>query len=239
MGEKTEAGYEVSIPVFEGPMDLLLHLVTKNRIDIHDIPIHEITDQYLAYLEKAKAFDLNLGSQFFAMAATLILIKSRMLLPKKRQEEMDETDDPRQELARSLEEFKEMKEMRARLEGLLEASSPYRMREPTELVSSLYAGRISMARLTAAFFSLFDEEEEKEERILQAEEVTFDEKADSLRNFLAGGRWAPLMQFFRRQKSRMALAVSLVALLELVRVGEIVLDETAEGFVMRLALERR
>lgn len=239
MGEETEAGYEVSIPVFEGPMDLLLHLVTKNRIDIHDIPIHEITDQYLAYLEKAKAFDLNLGSQFFAMAATLILIKSRMLLPKKRQEEMDETDDPRQELARSLEEFKEMKEMRARLEGLLEASSPYRMREPTELVSSLYAGRISMARLTAAFFSLFDEEEEKEERILQAEEVTFDEKADSLRNFLSGGRWVPLMQFFRRQKSRMALAVSLVALLELVRVGEIVLDETAEGFVMRLALERR
>lgn len=239
MGEETEAGYEVSIPVFEGPMDLLLHLVTKNRIDIHDIPIHEITDQYLAYLEKAKAFDLNLGSQFFAMAATLILIKSRMLLPKKRQEEMDETDDPRQELARSLEEFKEMKEMRARLEGLLEASSPYRMREPTELVSSLYAGRISMARLTAAFFSLFDEEEEKEERILQAEEVTFDEKADSLRNFLSGGRWAPLMQFFRRQKSRLALAVSLVALLELVRVGEIVLDETAEGFVMRLALERR
>lgn len=239
MGEETEAGYEVSIPVFEGPMDLLLHLVTKNRIDIHDIPIHEITDQYLAYLEKAKAFDLNLGSQFFAMAATLILIKSRMLLPKKRQEEMDETDDPRQELARSLEEFKEMKEMRARLEGLLEASSPYRMREPTELVSSLYAGRISMARLTAAFFSLFDEEEEKEERILQAEEVTFDEKADSLRNFLSGGRWAPLMQFFRRQKSRIALAVSLVALLELVRVGEIVLDETAEGFVMRLALERR
>lgn len=239
MGEESEAGYEVSIPVFEGPMDLLLHLVTKNRIDIHDIPIHEITDQYLAYLEKAKAFDLNLGSQFFAMAATLILIKSRMLLPKKRQEEMDETDDPRQELARSLEEFKEMKEMRARLEGLLEASSPYRMREPTELVSSLYAGRISMARLTAAFFSLFDEEEEKEERILQAEEVTFDEKADSLRNFLSGGRWASLMQFFRRQKSRMALAVSLVALLELVRVGEIVLDETAEGFVMRLALERR
>lgn len=234
MDEALESGYEVSIPVFEGPMDLLLHLVTKNRIDIHDIPIHEITDQYLAYLEKAKAFDLNLGSQFFAMAATLILIKSRMLLPKKRQEELDETEDPRQELARSLEEFKEMKEMRARLAKLLEAASPYRMREPTELVSSLYAGRISMARLTAAFFSLFDEEKEEEERILQAEEVTFDEKADSLRAFLRGRTWEPVMQFFRRQRSRIALAVSLVALLELVRVGEIALDETAEGFVMRL-----
>lgn len=239
MDEALESGYEVSIPVFEGPMDLLLHLVTKNRIDIHDIPIHEITDQYLAYLEKAKAFDLNLGSQFFAMAATLILIKSRMLLPKKRQEELDETEDPRQELARSLEEFKEMKEMRARLAKLLEVSAPYRMREPTELVSSLYAGRISMARLTAAFFSLFDEEKEEEERILQAEEVTFDEKADSLRAFLRGRTWEPVMQFFRRQRSRIALAVSLVALLELVRVGEIALDETAEGFVMRLVGKRK
>ena len=82
--ELDTAGYEISLPVFEGPMDLLLHLVTKNRIDIHDIPIHEITDQYLAYLEKAREFDLNLGSSFFAMAATLLLIKSRILLPRKR-----------------------------------------------------------------------------------------------------------------------------------------------------------
>ena len=64
----------------------MLHLVTKNRIDIHDIPIHEITEQYLAYLRRAQAFDLELASSFFAMASTLIFIKSRMLLPKRRQE---------------------------------------------------------------------------------------------------------------------------------------------------------
>ena len=91
MAENGIEPYEVNIPLFEGPLDLLLHLVTKNRIDIHDIPIHLITDQYLAYLEKAREFNLELGSSFFAMASTLLLIKSRMLLPKKRQEEADDS----------------------------------------------------------------------------------------------------------------------------------------------------
>lgn len=81
----------MSIPVYEGSMDLLLHLVSKNRIEIHDIPIHEITDQYLEYLNQAQAFNLELGSSFFTMAATLLLIKSRTLLPKRRQEEESET----------------------------------------------------------------------------------------------------------------------------------------------------
>ena len=115
MGETAAENYQVNIPLFEGPLDLLLHLVTKNRIDIHDIPIHLITDQYLAYLESARQFNLDLGSSFFAMASTLILIKSRMLLPEKRREEMDESEDPRQELSRSLEEFKRMKEVKARV----------------------------------------------------------------------------------------------------------------------------
>lgn len=101
--EITGGSYVVSIPVYEGPMDLLLHLVSKNRIEIHDIPIHEITDQYLDYLNQAQVFNLELGSSF-TMAATLLLIKSRTLLPKRRQEEESETEDPRRELERSLEE---------------------------------------------------------------------------------------------------------------------------------------
>lgn len=234
--ELDTAGYEISLPVFEGPMDLLLHLVTKNRIDIHDIPIHKITDQYLAYLEKAREFDLNLGSSFFAMAATLLLIKSRILLPRKRQEETDEAEDPRQELARSLEEFRRMKEMRRMLEKLLEKERPYRMREPSEPASaSAYTGSISLSRLTAAFFSLLEEKEEEEPRVVPAEEVTFDDQAEGLRHYLAGGGWQPMMGFFRRQKTRMALAVALVALLELVRTGEVVLEERAGGFMVRAA----
>ena len=77
MADSVNTEYQVNIPVFEGPMDLLLHLVTKNRIDIHDIPIQSITSQYLDYLNAASEFDLELGSSFFAMASTLLLIKSR------------------------------------------------------------------------------------------------------------------------------------------------------------------
>ena len=108
MADSVNTEYQVNIPVFEGPMDLLLHLVTKNRIDIHDIPIQRITSQYLDYLNAASEFDLELGSSFFAMASTLLLIKSRVLLPKRRQEETgdeSEQEDPRGELARSLETF--------------------------------------------------------------------------------------------------------------------------------------
>ena len=108
MADSVNTEYQVNIPAFEGPMDLLLHLVTKNRIDIHDIPIQSITSQYLDYLNAASEFDLELGSSFFAMASTLLLIKSRVLLPKRRQEETgdeSEQEDPRGELARSLETF--------------------------------------------------------------------------------------------------------------------------------------
>lgn len=234
--ELDAAGYEVSLPVFEGPMDLLLHLVTKNRIDIHDIPIHKITDQYLDYLRRAEAFDLDLGSGFFAMAATLLLIKSRILLPKRRQEEDGADEDPRQELARSLEEFRRMKEMRQRLEELLAQESPYRMREPAELRSAAYAGRISVERLTAAFFSLFEEKEKETPRVLSAEEVTFDRQAEQLRAYLHGSGWRPMRDFFMAQPSRLALAVSLVALLELIRLGEVEADEEAGGIVLRMRL---
>ena len=114
MADSVNTEYQVNIPVFEGPMDLLLHLVTKNRIDIHDIPIQSITSQYLDYLNAASEFDLELGSSFFAMAATLLFIKSRVLLPKRRQEETgdeSEQEDPRGELARSLETFQMIKEV--------------------------------------------------------------------------------------------------------------------------------
>lgn len=238
MEEKGNSGYEVNLPVFEGPMDLLLHLVVKNRIDIHDIPIHTITDQYLDYLRQAEAFDLNLSSRFFAMAATLIYIKSRMLLPKRRQEDEALPEDPRQELARSLEEFRRMKEMRQRLEELFAREAPYHMREPAERRSAAYTGHISVARLRAAFDALFQEVEEEAPRVVPAEEVTFEEQVGQLRHFLTGSAWHPMRDFFVRQRSRMALAVALIALLELIRTGEVEIRESIGGFDIRMRDEK-
>ena len=233
MGEAAADNYQVNIPLFEGPLDLLLHLVTKNRIDIHDIPIHLITDQYLAYLESARQFNLDLGSSFFAMASTLILIKSRMLLPEKRREEMDESEDPRQELSRSLEEFKRMKEVKARIEALMEEESPYRGREPEVFRTSVFQGKISLSRLQAAFLSLYDSLEEEEERILPSEEVSLDREIEGWERTLAMKSSVMMTGYLKKMRTRLRLAVAFLALLELIRLGKARVEEAAEGLVIK------
>lgn len=232
MAENGNGEYQVNIPLFEGPLDLLLHLVTKNRIDIHDIPIHLITDQYLAYLDRAKEFNLELGSSFFAMASTLILIKSRMLLPKKRQEEVDDSEDPRQELSRSLEEFKKMKEIKARIEYLMDEERPYHMREPEVFKSGAYRGRISLSRLQAAFFSLYDSIHQEEERWLPSEEVSLDEEISRWREALRKGT-VSFTAYLKKKKTRLQLAVAFLALLELIRLGQARIMDSAGGFIVQ------
>nr|WP_302707719.1 segregation/condensation protein A [uncultured Dialister sp.] len=232
MGETAAENYQVNIPLFEGPLDLLLHLVTKNRIDIHDIPIHLITDQYLAYLESARQFNLDLGSSFFAMASTLILIKSRMLLPEKRREETDESEDPRQELSRSLEEFKRMKEVKARIEALMEEESPYRGREPEVFRSSVFQGKISLSRLQAAFLSLYDSLEEEEERILPSEEVSLDAEMDGWKRTLRMRASVVMTDYLKKMRTKLRLAVAFLALLELIRLGKARVVDSAEGLVI-------
>lgn len=232
MGEAAAENYQVNIPLFEGPLDLLLHLVTKNRIDIHDIPIHLITDQYLAYLESARQFNLDLGSSFFAMASTLILIKSRMLLPEKRREETDESEDPRQELSRSLEEFKRMKEVKARIEALMEEESPYRGREPEVFRSSVFQGKISLSRLQAAFLSLYDSLEEEEERILPSEEVSLDAEIDGWKRTLRMRSSVVMTDYLKEMRTKLRLAVAFLALLELIRLGKARVVDSAEGLVI-------
>lgn len=232
MGETAAENYQVNIPLFEGPLDLLLHLVTKNRIDIHDIPIHLITDQYLAYLESARQFNLDLGSSFFAMASTLILIKSRMLLPEKRREETDESEDPRQELSRSLEEFKRMKEVKARIEALMEEESPYRGREPEVFRSSVFQGKISLSRLQAAFLSLYDSLEEEEERILPSEEVSLDAEMDGWKKTLRMRASVVMTDYLKKMRTKLRLAVAFLALLELIRLGKARVVDSAEGLVI-------
>lgn len=230
--DELEGHYQVSIPVYEGPMDLLLHLVTKNRIEIHDIPIHEITDQYLDYLRQAQEFNLELGSSFFAMAATLVYIKSRMLLPKRRQEEDSEAEDPRQELARSLEEFKRMKEISARIGSLIDEEDVYRTKMPSEVKGGQYTGKISLQKLSTAFFSLYDAIKEPEEKILEHDTASLEDEIEDLRYILQSRRQVGLMDFFGKRKTRLRLAVALMAILELIRLGEVLLKDTVSGLVL-------
>lgn len=108
-----QSEYRVRLDMFEGPLDLLLHLIRKNEVDIFDIPIALITDQYLEYMDMMKALNINIAGDFLVMASTLIHIKSRMLLPER--DEEDEEEDPRTEITRPLLEYLRLKELASEL----------------------------------------------------------------------------------------------------------------------------
>lgn len=110
--------YQIKLPVFEGPFDLLLFLIRKNEIDIYDIPIAQITREYLEYLELMKMLDLEIAGEFIEMVATLILIKARMLLPNPPEDALEEFEDPRLKLTLQLLEYRRFKESAEHLESL-------------------------------------------------------------------------------------------------------------------------
>lgn len=121
--------YQISLDVFEGPLDLLLHLIHKQKLDIYDIPIAQITQQYLDYMETMQQLDIELASEFVVMAATLLSIKAKMLLPRKREDsdvEEKEPEDPRKELVERLAEYEKFKKLANLLKELdLAQSSVY------------------------------------------------------------------------------------------------------------------
>ena len=118
----------LKLTAFEGPLDLLMHLIESNKIDIYDIV--EITEQYIGYLRNLQEFDMELASEFLVMAATLLQIKSRMLLPKEAREDEDEGEDPRQQLVEMLVEYRRIKKAAQNLRYLKEEADRYASREP-------------------------------------------------------------------------------------------------------------
>ena len=120
----------LKLSAFEGPLDLLMHLIESNKIDIYDIPIVEITEQYIGYLRNLQEFDMELASEFLVMAATLLQIKSRMLLPKEVREDEEEEEDPRLQLVQMLVEYRRIKGAAVNLRYLKEQADRYVQREP-------------------------------------------------------------------------------------------------------------
>ncbi|MDF2616183.1 MAG: segregation/condensation protein [Sedimentibacter sp.] len=148
--------YSVNINVFQGPFDLLYHLIEKKEIDIYDIPIAEITDQYIEYLEQMMQFNMNVASEFILMASTLIEIKSQMLLPQK-----EKSEDPRQELVNKLLEYKLFKDVSETLKKYEDESSYYFSKPKEELaltsdvkVEQLSLNEINIYELYNVFLSL-------------------------------------------------------------------------------------
>lgn len=233
-------GIPVKLPVFEGPLDLLLHLIDKNKIDIYDIPIVEITDQYLEYVRQMSHEDLDIMSEFMVMAATLIDIKCRMLLPKEVNEEGEE-EDPRDELVQQLLEYKMYKfmsyELRDRMADAVKMvykkqSLPkevLRYRVPVETDKLL--ADVTLEKLNAIFKSIIRKQEDKLDPIrskfgqIEREEVSMSDKMTYVERFAIKQRKFSFRNLLEKQCSKTQVIVTFLAILELMKTGKISISQ--------------
>ena len=218
--------YKVCLPVFEGPLDLLLHLIEKAQVDIYDIPVAVITDQYLAYIRTLQQFDMEIASEFLVMAATLLQLKSRMLLPKTVTVAESEADseadlDPRQELVQRLLEYKQYK----RAAEILAAQQRQQMKIHTKPpVKGPWNDQpvplegLALEDLLNAFAAVLQGQEELP-ALIEREEYTVQDKMQEILHLLVGksGAGIGFSQLFHSNTSRAEKVACFLAILELMR----------------------
>lgn len=213
----------IKIPLFEGPFDLLLHLIRENKIDIYDIPIAVITGQYLEYIEIMKELNLEIAGDFLVMAATLIHIKSRMLLPADEEVPAEVQEDPRLDLVQRLLEYQRFKEsasdLRQREEDWMkvfrrEPFSPDEDKEDEEL----YLFDLSLFDLLDAFKKILDKAPPEVVSITK-ETLTVKDRMSIVMEILEGKETVRFEELFRENFTRIQIIVTFVALLELIRLG--------------------
>lgn len=219
--------YKIKLELFEGPLDLLLYLVKKDHLNICDIPVAQITDQYLQYMELMRLLDLNIAGEFLVMASTLIHIKSKMLLPPEPKEnEQEEEEDPRSELIRKLLEYQKFKEAA----GLLrqkelsrqniftrnQAPAPVNSGEEVFFEASLFD------LLSAFSKALKDIPRELFYEVIK-DEFTVEEKIHDLLHILLNESSLRLSYLFAKVKNQVEMVVTFLAVLELIRLKEIVI----------------
>ncbi len=221
-----ENDYKVKLDVFEGPLDLLLFLIRRDELDIYDIPIEHITKQYLGYLEAFKTLDLDIAGEFVVMAANLIYIKSRSLLPVHQQapEEGEEEEDPRFELVRQLLEYKKFKDAAAHL-GALEAQQEaifHRIPEKPETPAERPLAEVSIFDLINAFQKVLKRVKKTEDlREIFEENFTVSDKIEFVLKMTEAGAAVLFTALFASAASRTEIVVTFLALLELIRLKQI------------------
>lgn len=221
--------YEVSLEKFEGPLDLLIHLIQKNKIDIYDIPIAEITNQYLAHIEKWRELDMEVASEFVVMASKLLEIKSRMLLPRAKDEEEDE-EDLKEKLVRQLIEYKIFKNISTYLEEreCEELHAVYKDPEYIPVMNQDAEVEINPADIFKAYsniFSLYNDEIEFKDfsQEIVREVFTVEEKIEYIEHQFELNRSGELhfSELFRKKVSRGEVVVTFLALLEMYKINNI------------------
>ena len=221
-----ETDYKVKLEVFEGPLDLLLYLIKQDEIDIYDISIERITRQYLEYLQAFKELNIEIAGEFIVMAANLIYLKSRNLLPVDQQppEEDAQEDDPRWDLIRQLIEYKKFKEAAAELhQRELERERIFaREGGPLPLQDSLRLGEVGIFQLINAFQTVIKRVEAREDvQEIFGERFSVSEKIDAILQRVAVGAPIRFSDLFGAVVSRLEVVVTFLALLELIRLRQV------------------
>ncbi|MBD5087702.1 MAG: segregation/condensation protein A [Clostridiales bacterium] len=237
-------GIPVKLEVFEGPLDLLLYLIDKNKLDIYDIPIVLITEQYMDYIKNMQSRDMDVMSEFLVMAATLIRIKSKMLLPK--DEHKEEEEDPRQELVERLLEYKmykymsyELKDRQLDAQRVLfkESTIPEEIKDYKEevRVEDLMAD-ITLAKLQQIFQSVIKKQVDKLDPIrsefgkIEKEEVTLSDRMLYIQQFAAKKEKNGVFSFrdlLESQSTKIETIVTFLGVLELMKIGVIEIEQEA------------
>lgn len=238
--------HSISLPTFQGPLDLLLFLIKKNEIDIYDIPIEEVTKQYLEMLNNLKKIDLELTGDFFVLAATLMLIKSRMLLPKQNlpleEDEESQEYDPRWELVQQLLEYKRLKEQASELEVLISNTNEIIPRIIIDKIATLNPNNLKNTdriELWNSFNKVLQKLSKKiltgdiyEEKISVAEQMNF-----ILHTITIHPRFLFSKLFDENKTTINMLLATFLAVLELSRLNRLYLEQT-ENFADILCISR-
>ncbi len=234
----------VKLEVFEGPLDLLLHLIDVNKIDIYDIPIAMITDQYLEYIQAMEREDMGVTSEFLLMAATLLDIKSRMLLPKTPipgEEGDGEEVDPREELVRKLLEYKKIKYMSQELRDREDAASMtfYRAKRiPPDVASYMppvdyeeLIGDTTLSQLGTVFQQVLKRQHDRIDPIrskfgdIEREEIDMDGKKLYVHAYIKEHGEVSFRELLERQGSRSEIIVTFIVVLELIKSGDVCVSQ--------------
>lgn len=237
--------YEVHLSQFDGPLDLLLHLIEDAQLDIKDIFVSEITAQYLSYMEQVDGMDMDKASEFLTMAATLLYIKSRQLLPRPPKEDPEEEEDPEAMLIRQLREYKAFKDASTGLQTLFAQASQCCARLPEDVVlppRTVQLDGTTMEGLFAAFEAMLrrveaskPDEEKRSLHHVRADAFTVRTQIGKIRTVLTQQDTVRFEDLFDQQATRMEMIVTFMALLEMINHGEILLRQNAPFAPIRIS----
>ena len=236
-----EQEYQVKLEIFEGPMDLLLHLIRKNRVDIYDIPIALIMNQYLEYLDIMRSLSIDVAAEFLEMAATLAYIKSKMLVPRATSEDEEAEEDPRLELVRPLVEYAKIREAASRLANSLQLDRDVYVRnipaeELWDLRGSDEIAEVGLFELFAALQGVLNKAEPADLLEVTADTMRLKDRIAQLMEILAGVSSITFHELFADGPKKAEIILTFLAILELVRLRMVRAFQHEPSGIVRLYL---